>query len=566
MKISKTPPPCPRRGTVLAAVLILTAVLVSFAAAGLVFTRSAVSETERERRELQALYAAEAGVNAGLMRLAEAYRTGAEVDANVGSDDAPEPLEIGEYWSTVTENADGSFTILATGTSGRADRSIEAIVRPIPPSPLEHAMFAGNFSGDTSYELGLGGGGQQADYVTGDIYSGGDINIEGDAVVGGVLRAGGSVYGAPGHGGIRADYPQILETDYEAFNDHDVQALFTASTRLSDNAGGYADQLPIDNPVHFLRRNPSDRVSDTNSTEKDDYFIEDPYESVRVDRNQDGTDAFEVSLPETANNSVIFVDGNLWLHNRKSYSFRITNEGTGPTRVTFVVKGNIYFSDNLFYGDQDQDGVAFIALADPDVEDSGNVYFGDPVFGTMQYAEAMFFAEDNFFDNNLDAAGSSTVELRGCMTAGNQVSITRDFVRSDGRTAHTKLGLTFDDRQAAGQLDLPGIPTKVDHPVGYSIATWREVPVPKVHVVAVDPIEVDSPVPPPTEVPDEPVEEVPVEDGVPTEADETVGDDEVVEEPVDVDPVEEPDWRRRWNRRFDNDWRTKKRRWGRWWR
>ena len=38
------------------------------------------------------------------------------------------------------------------------------------------------------------------------------------------------------------------------------------------------------------------------------------------------------------------------------------------------------------------------------------------------------FAENNFFDYNLDEAGSSEVELIGTMSAGNHISINRDFV------------------------------------------------------------------------------------------------------------------------------------------
>ena len=54
------------------------------------------------------------------------------------------------------------------------------------------------------------------------------------------------------------------------------------------------------------------------------------------------------------------------------------------THITFVVKGNVYVSDNMFYKDIDKDAVVFIALNDADVKDSGNIYFGDPVFGTLQ--------------------------------------------------------------------------------------------------------------------------------------------------------------------------------------
>ena len=518
-----------RRGSALVAILVVTCLLVAFAGAALVFIRASVAETEQERRQLQALYAAEGGLNAGLARLALAYQSGDPVDPNVGTPDAPSGLQKGEFWVSLVDNGDDSLTITATGIAGRSRRTLEAVVEAIPPNPLEHAMFAGNFSGESDYELKLGGEGSRADYVTGDVYSGGDIVLEGDAEIIGDLSARGTISGAGGREGLAMDLPQLLEIDYSVYHDYDVASLFAAAPRLRDDAGGTAGQLPVTSPVHFLRLNPTDRASDVDATEKDDYFLEDPYEAMGVDRSQDGSDAFDVTVPAETNNSVIYVDGNLWLHNRSSFSFRFKNDGSDPTRLTFVVKGNVYFSDNLFYDDAERDGIAFLALSDPDVEDSGNVYFGDPVFGTMKFAESMFFAENNFVDANLDAAGSATVELRGSMTAGNQVAINRDYVRADGSTAHTKLGLTWDERQSNGYLDLPGIPMRQDHSVGYSIVMWREVPSPRNPVAAVAMIEVDSPA-------------------------DNVGLGEEIAN----------DWRTRWAAQWGEEWKQSPRAWGRW--
>lgn len=491
-----------RRGSTLVTVLVITAVLTVLATVALTVTTSSVDEVTAERQEIQALYAAEAGVNAGLARVAVAFQTGAAVDPNVGTQEQPESLQHGEFWTSITDNGDGTLTVFATGSSGLAVRSLEAVLVQSGNDPFAHSIYAGNLSRDPAYELELGGTGAQADHVTGDVYSGGDLAVSGDALLEDELSAAGTITGATGTEGVLFDVPQILETDYEEFHDYDVAALFAASSRLADDAGGVADQLPATSPAHIFRRNPDDRTADTVTTEKDDYFLEDPYEVVSRDDPQDGSEAFLVSLPEEANNSVFFIDGNLWLHNRQTFSLKIKNEGLDPTRVTFVVKGNVYFSDNFFYGDASNDGVAFLALADPKVEDSGNIYFGDPVFGTMQYAEALMFAEDTFYDNNLDAAGSTKVEVRGVMSAGNQLSIERDYVGKTGITTHTKLELTYDPRQAQGLLNLPGIPMGLDDQIGYSVATWREVAVPAVFVPAADPIDVESP---PGPSPDDPM-------------------------------------------------------------
>ena len=86
--------------------------------------------------------------------------------------------------------------------------------------------------------------------------------------------------------------------------------------------------------------------------------------------------------------------------------------------------------------------------------DSGNIYFGDPVFGTLEQMHAFMYAENNFYDNNLTPTGSATVTVHGNMTAGNQVPINRDFGQQ-----HSKLTVNFDDRISVGDLDMPGLPS-----------------------------------------------------------------------------------------------------------
>src|SRR5262245_51486060 len=94
------------------------------------------------------------------------------------------------------------------------------------------------------------------------------------------------------------------------------------------------------------------------------------------------------------NNQVYYIDGNLWIHNRNTYSFEFNHKEPNGIQITFVVNGNIYFSDNLFYKNTDRDGVAFIAMKDDNVSDSGNIYFGDPVFGTLEQMHAFMYAEN----------------------------------------------------------------------------------------------------------------------------------------------------------------------------
>ncbi len=114
-----------------------------------------------------------------------------------------------------------------------------------------------------------------------------------------------------------------------------------------------------------------------------------------------------------------------------------------------------------------------IAIKDSAEPDSGNVYFGDPVYGTLEYMDAFMFAENNFLDTNLSASGSATVTVHGNMTAGNQVKIDRDF-----NGAHSKLTVDFDERIVNSSISLPGLPTATAGVAGWTMGSWREVAVP----------------------------------------------------------------------------------------
>jgi hypothetical protein len=109
--------------------------------------------------------------------------------------------------------------------------------------------------------------------------------------------------------------------------------------------------------------------------------------------------------------------------------------------------------DNILYQNPATDGVAIIAMKDPNVSDSGNIYFGDSVFGTLEEMDAFMYAENNFVDTNLNSSGSAHITVKGTMSAGNQININRDYGGS-----HTRLDLTFDPRVKDGTLALPELP------------------------------------------------------------------------------------------------------------
>jgi len=461
----------PRRGSV-SVVAIFAVILIAGMSVGML-TLTMGSRRERASTEYiqRALYAADAGVASAIANL------GAGVTTNIGSPASPVQFSGGAYSATIVADVDETYVVISTGTYNGERVTIEAVAAPVGGGVYFNGVFAGNKSGDPLYSLAFNGTGGQADEIFGDVYSGGDVTVAEDAVINGAARAGGVVSGMSGEGGVKQPTPDLQAMDYENTADVKVAARFSGATYQSDDAGGSAWQLPQADPAHIFRMNPSDRATEINSTVKNDYFLEDPYAPVRSDPNQNGTDAFQIRLSDNndpaldGNQKVYFIDGNLWLHNRHSYSFKIFDNSPGGVQVCFVVRGNIYFSDNLFYQNQVMDGVAFIAMEDPNVADSGNIFFGDPEFGTLLEMNGFMYAENDFYDINLDATGSAQVRVNGNMSAGDQVLIQRDY-----QDRHTKLTVDFDDRIMNGDIVVPGVPIPTNAATGrYQMITWRRV-------------------------------------------------------------------------------------------
>lgn len=464
-----------RRGGALLIALIATMVCAGLAAALMSVGAASKNEHAASTGRMQALYVAEAGLSAGI----DAIRSGAL--APLGDSLNPVPFSNGAYWGTAIDNGDDTLTLTVFGTSRNDSRGLEAVLLKKSESIYSSALFAGNSSGDPAYNMTFGGVGAQGDRVNGNVYSGGNITRTGDAVLNGSVRATGALSGAVGQTGITQPIPNLAGMNYAVNNGVDVAAAFASATMQSSASyGGSAWQLPESNPAHIFRKNPSDRASNTSTTTKDDYFLEDVYEPMNTSTAITPAAGAHITISgvggepgPNGNDLVYYIDGNLWVHNRSAYSFTLWNSTGEPVKVTFVVRGNIYISDNIFYQDSVHSGLALIAMKDSGVADSGNIYFGDPVFGTLEYMSAFMYAENNFYDTNLSASGSAQVTVHGNMTAGNQVKIKRDF-----GSQHSKLTVDFDSRVWDGDLTLPGLPTVSGSGPTFSVASWREVPVP----------------------------------------------------------------------------------------
>lgn len=471
----------------------LVAIVAMSGIAGAILASSLASKEELGGAvaHTRALYVAEAGVSAALVQL-----TGDGI-ADLGTEQNPTVLGDGRYWGTVVNNGDNTFTVTSVGESQGERRAVQATLRGPTGGAFNNAVFAGNSSNSGTYNMRFGGSGGQADRINGDLYSGNAATFTNDARINGVPRALRTVTttassilpdanGAARRAatGEEQPIPNIAGMNYAVTADIKVNDEFRAATYKNSQQGGKAWQLPATNPAHIFVRNPSDRTAQTALTPKDDFFLEDPTQPLRADSNSDGRDPNVVQLtrdgstanpgPRDGNRKVYFIDGNLWIHNSSAMSFQLRHQGGQGVQVTLVVKGNIYISDNIFYQNKNQDGLALIAIKDSGYADSGNIYFGDPAFGTLENMDSFMYAENNFYDSNLSASGSSKLVLNGNMTAGNQVAINRDSGKN-----HTKLTVNFDNRLMNQSLALPGIPgTNAAGPTGFSVLMMREVPVP----------------------------------------------------------------------------------------
>lgn len=423
----------------------------------------------------QALYFADAGVNTAVAALV------AGSTPDLGSSQSPTERAGGAFWGEVVDNTDGTFTIDSNGASGIERVRVEAVVERLTPDPTGWAMFAGNASGDASYALKIGGTLLSKDSVNGDVYSGGNVQLFGGATISGDARAGGELVGVGGLANRPLPAPNFAAMNYATSSDYNVKALFAAATYGLGAGGlamGMAWQLPATNAAHVFRKNPSDRALFTAFTPKDDYFLEDPHEPWGLAQVLGAP--YNVSIPPAANGKVYYIDGNLWSLNvpmvLPTSNFRIRGGGAGGTRVTFVVKGNIYFSDNIVYGDPALDGVAFVAVKDPAVTDSGNVYIGGtiPQLGTCSSIDGFVFAEGNIRENNLVSTGIGP--LLGPITVrGNLVAREKIQVYDELLILHSKLAVQFDNRLSTGALTLPGIPGRSAADATYELVSWRLV-------------------------------------------------------------------------------------------
>jgi len=439
----------------------------------------------------KAYYIAQAGIEHACTKL------DADVDWRAGF--VNRPFSGGVYTVAIidsTENVNLADTVVvrAVGSENGSNSILELLMVQESYHPLyNHAIYAGNnYEYDPGLDsqnwlatLALGGTGSNRDEVTGDVFFNGNIDAQGDAVVDGSLYAGGDITGNAPTGSTNAGTNYLAPPDLGAMNYATTSDYYIGDSSPWDVNG----HLTSTDPRHiFVKEFRSDLEASTSTTfDNTNYFFGDPYE---------GSGINNVSVSSTGNKKTYFVDGNLWIEPNGTTS-QLVNGPAGGTQITVVVKGNIYFSDDLLYQNPDLDGIAFVAMTDNEsytdqngnnqydpgepilhddgdgiyegpAEGSGNIRFGDPNGGPLGKIQSYLYAENNFEDYVLDGPDGSpqTFSVDGMLSAGNQMNIRRDY-----GGGHSKMTVTYDDRLKKGLLELPGLPKRT----GGSESSWRRV-------------------------------------------------------------------------------------------
>ncbi|MCJ7653793.1 MAG: pilus assembly PilX N-terminal domain-containing protein [Dehalococcoidia bacterium] len=420
------------KGIALVAVIVFTLILAIMGFSVISMTNGEIVLTRENANITKAFYLAEAGLEIFNARLVS------------GKIRSIEETVLGEGSYRVDYYPYADPCAVATGRVGNQEKSIRVSVGFLAP-PYECSIYAANLSGE-EWNLMLRGqgnpisvyGGEYGgrDIINGNIFADGDVDLYQESSVNpspapntyelnGDVNATGNVNlydSASISGEITEDAspeisPDLVGMNYAVNNTHNVSQIFT-------DEGISRGYLP---GGHELRnvfvKNPLDRGTECTSTTGNDYFLE------PASITGGGTYKEARTPLHLGNDRVYYVDWDVWVHNKTTYGFKVDG------KVTIVVTGDIHISDNMLYADSSS-MLGLVALGKYDdsgqLVSGGNVYFGDPRYGTMYTISGMMFAANDFLYNTDAITGkpgepTSGFTVTGNLSALNRVSIERDW-------------------------------------------------------------------------------------------------------------------------------------------
>jgi hypothetical protein len=421
------------KGVVLIAALVFTLVLTILGFSVLIVAGNEITLTQKTVDKTKAFYLAEAGIEILTSRLSNGE------SGNI----AQTVLGEGTYRVDYYPDADPPYAISTGRVKGREKR-IKVTLSFLAP-PYECSIYAANLVGGVWTLMLRGQGSPQrtgphgevegADIINGNIFVNGDVDmyeessvnpapapntyeLDGDVNATGTvsLNDSAAISGDITQGAEMQDPPDLVGMNYAVNNTYNVAQVFEEE----EVSGGHL----VDHELRdVFMQNPPDRSSECDSTVGDDYFLE------PVSVHGGGTYKDAPTSLHLGNNRVYYVDGDVWVHSQSSYGFTVDG------KATIVATGNIHLSDNILYADSNSLlGLVALGKYDEygDLISGGNIYFGDPRYGTMYVVSSLMFAANDFLYNT-DSVTSHPAEpesgfiVNGNLAALNQVVIERDW-------------------------------------------------------------------------------------------------------------------------------------------
>ena len=438
-----------RKGIVLVAVITVGFILIIIGLTLLKLAEYEYSLTHKDVRKMKAFYFAEAGI---ANYIANAYERNFDpIDETF--------LDEGRYWVDVNTAVFPPYAI-STGIVGNEQKRIRVTLSFLS-FPYEHAIFGGNAL-NQDWTLDLRGTGDPRrkpgtineevggkDTIYGDVYAKGDValyeqsnvnprysenyDIFGDVEATGNVNTYDEAYvsGSIVTNVDALEVPDLVAMNYEINHTHNVSQIFT-------DEGTNQGYLPPDHELYnVFVKNPTDgpygRPEECASTFGDDYFLR------PASINEVGTYKTAPTPLHLGESRIYYVDGNVWVHSSPTFGFTV--DGT----VTVVATGDIHISDNIKYADSES-LLGLVALGKYDsagqLASGGNIYFGDPRFGTTYTIDAFMFAANDFLYCTDSITGDPGEPETGFTVYGNfagmnQVKVNRDWftrITPDGRS------------------------------------------------------------------------------------------------------------------------------------
>lgn len=215
-----------------------------------------------------------------------------------------------------------------------------------------------------------------------------------------------------------------------------------------------------------------------------------------------------LSFGHSLDGGLVLVKGNLWIHDTSS--FTISMPRGSKEQVTIVVEGNLYIADDLEYNN-DQNALLFIVKGKDDnpesyidenrnykydpgekilhddgdgvyegpIEGQGNVFFGDPRFGTGGVTDGYIYAQNNVYlvnpPRNVQPPSNAQDQIFGVygfLSAGGIV----DLGDRTGGSTYNNFRVKYDPRLENGTVKFKGMPKAMGGGwQGMAVVSWREV-------------------------------------------------------------------------------------------